>query len=544
MKIKQKMALHNRFDITVVDKNTGKVKQRAVAYNVITDGFFKLRLDLMGNVSMNANIGYIGVGTGSGIPATTDTSLYNRLVYRTSTVIEEHYEYPTSYITRQIKLNADEFNGKDITEVGLVCHYVYGIFSTEADLLCTHAMLQDAEGNQIAIHKTDVDVVYINATFYCTYTPSGFGDNGIYPPADKNDLVKWALKGSLSVSCRAYCYDLESSSDLSNYYVGSKSLTPTDGVGVLAELTFDFPVLTLLDTEFNNHRIKCIGFPGIGAFRFPDPSVMPDYVVDHMVIGEGDGETTEFNIKCPCIKKDTVRVFVGGNELQKEQYVVDYDNNCVDCYEFFPTSEWNLQTADVKFGDLEEREPDTASRYRDPLSWKPYPETEYLYPASCVVKEDKPIWVNFGKPELCNEVRIDNRMISATYLPKLVIEYSSDNAEWTKVEYTLNDHQYSSGSTGTHFYTFRFPKTEAQYWRVYIPGYSWTYYLYTSSIGTRDGASISSASFFIGRSVPGLTLMQAPQLGETVEVSYNLDVPFKTENNIIRLTCTIQLQRG
>jgi hypothetical protein len=45
----------------------------------------------------------------------------------------------------------------------------------------THAMLQDSEGNQIAIAKTDVDVVYITATFYATYTPSGFGRQRCVP---------------------------------------------------------------------------------------------------------------------------------------------------------------------------------------------------------------------------------------------------------------------------------------------------------------------------------------------------------------------------
>ena len=40
MKIQEKAILHNRFDVKVVDAESGKVKQTAVGYNVILNYYF------------------------------------------------------------------------------------------------------------------------------------------------------------------------------------------------------------------------------------------------------------------------------------------------------------------------------------------------------------------------------------------------------------------------------------------------------------------------------------------------------------------------
>ncbi|MGI6745439.1 MAG: hypothetical protein ACOX45_04630, partial [Acutalibacteraceae bacterium] len=134
---------------------------------------------------------YIAIGTGTGTPAVTDTALFSQLIRKEVTTLETVYEYPTSHTTKQIKLEATECNGSTITEVALVG--VYSGTLTNSYYIMSHAMLQDSEGNQIAIAKTDTDVVYITATFYVTYTPSGFGSNGIYPKPENNYLVRWLL---------------------------------------------------------------------------------------------------------------------------------------------------------------------------------------------------------------------------------------------------------------------------------------------------------------------------------------------------------------
>ena len=542
MNIKQTAKLHNKFEIKVVNKDTGEIRQTAYAYNVVTDNYFKMRFGMLSSdISMTSSLSYIGVGTGSGTPAITDTALFTSLLHRSATTLETHYEYPTSYVTRQIKINADECNGQNITEVGLEVHYTYGLWSSDGYVLCTHAMLQDAEGHQIAIHKTDVDVVYITATFYCTFTPSGFGNNGVYPSAPNNILVKWIMNGTTELIVRSNHFPLERASQLYDLYDFTKSFTFTNGTGNFENLTWELPVMTILDSEFNNHVPSVIGIPGIGAFCFPDSSVFPDYLVEHLVLGEGDGSTKVFNIKAPLIKEGTVRIFVNNDELQEEAFEVDCESNCVDNRENYYTADMNCQMENVQFGDLLSRSPSTSYQYQDPLYWGKYPISGNVYSNTCQVKQTTPIWIDFGEAKFCNQLRIDQPSIASATLEAIRIEYSDDNENWTPVTYTR-----TMAQNTIYNYLWKWEGVSARYWRVYSAGYTWTYTLYysSSSTGTRNGTTHIKSTFYLGKSVPGLTLMTAPQAGQAVDATYELEKPFKTENNIMRLTCSIQLQRG
>jgi hypothetical protein len=44
MKIQERAVLHNRFDVKVVEAVSGKIKQTAVGFNVITNYYFNSRL--------------------------------------------------------------------------------------------------------------------------------------------------------------------------------------------------------------------------------------------------------------------------------------------------------------------------------------------------------------------------------------------------------------------------------------------------------------------------------------------------------------------
>lgn len=548
MNIKQEIRRHNKFEVTVCDTVTGVVKQEAVAYNIITDDFFKMKFGVFatGNdpIYPTANMTYISVGTGTGTPAITDTALFTALLHRESTLLETHYEYPTSYIVRQIKLNADEYNGQTLTEVGLEHYYTYGMWSSAGYKLCTHAMLQDAEGNQIAIAKTDTDVVFIRATFYCTFTQTGWGDNGVYPEASKNTLIQWLLHGTDSLLVRTSRYPIEHSSDLNNDYEYTKTYRVFDGRGNMTSMTFNLPEITILDTEFNTHVVKNIGIAGFGAFQFPDASAFPDYAVTRLTLGDGDGETTEYNIKCPCIKPDSVHIYVGDVEkTEGTDYTIDLESNCNDARENYHTAGMNCKMANVSFGNMSSKSPSTSYYYLDPLYWGLYRSSEYLYPANVTVNADTPIWIDFGEAKECNALRIDCKALASASIGNFRIEYSEDNEHWTAVTATREETVYSSSYT---YYKWKWEPVSARYWRCYISGYNWTYTLNysSSSMGTRDGTTHIKSSFYLGKSKPGLVFTTPPAEGETVETSYLLNVPFKTPNNLMRIACSVQLQRG
>lgn len=457
MKIQEKAVLHNRFDVKVVDAASGKVKQTAVGFNVITNYYFNSRLTASPLSKTSDLFRYIAVGTGNGTPKVTDTALFNHLIRKEVTTLETIYEYPTSHTTKQIKLEATECNGSTITEVALGGIYS-STFSTYYYIM-SHAMLQDSEGNQIAIAKTDTDVVYITATFYATCTPSGFGTNGIYPTADKNYLFRWLLTGNTDGTVRFSRFPVEYSSDMNVKYHGSKNYSFSSGVGNTTTYQYDLPVTTFLDSECNNRLVKHLGVAGVGAFTFPNHEVFPPYPIDHIVVGEGDGIKTEFNVRCPLIQPGTARIFVNNNELvEGTDFIADYESNCGDWYENYHTAGLTCKDAGVTFGDLASKPPYTGRSYRDPLAWWDcYDDT--VYPSSCVVSDENPIIIDFGLAKACNSLKIDILTVTAARLDTLRIQYSANGTSWADVSGLTRSGQ-----------AWKFTEVSARYWRVFLSG--------------------------------------------------------------------------
>ncbi len=457
MKIQERAVLHNRFDVRVVDAASGKVKQTAVGFNVITNYYFNSRLTASPLSKTTDLFRYIAVGTGTGTPAVTDTALFTHLTRKAVTTLETVYEYPTSHTTKQIKLEATECNGSTITEVALEGYYS-GTWSTTYYIM-SHAMLQDSEGNQIAIAKTDTDVVYITATFYATCTSSGFGTNGVYPTAESNYLSRWLLTGSTDGYVRFSRFPVEYSSDMNVKYHGSKSYSFSGGTGNTTTYQYDLPVTTFLDSECNNRIVKHLGVAGVGAFTFPNHDVFPPYAVDHLVIGEGDGATTEFSMKCPLIQSGTVRIFVNDTEMTGgTDYTVDLENNCGDWYENYHTAAMTCKSIGVSFGDLASKTPYTGRNYRDPIAWWDcYDDT--MYPSSCVVSDVNPIKIDFGSSRACNTLKIDILTVPSARLDTLKIQCSDNDSDWTDISGLSRMGQ-----------VWKFTETSARYWKVFLSG--------------------------------------------------------------------------
>lgn len=544
MNIFENAAVHNKFDFLVVDANTGEEKQRAVAYNMILNYWFQGALSIDGKTSNgeydsnpNALISRIAFGTGTGTLSPTRTSLFTQLGWKVASDVATVYAYPTSYRQKRIKLEANEYVGARITEVGFMRHDDYWTYPYV--YLTTHAMLQDSEGNQIAITKTDTDVVYITATFYVTHTPSGFGANGIYPPAEKNYLIRYLLTGTFDNTVAFGRFPLANSNDLSTASGEMKKSTSrktwsyTISGGDTTNLRINMPVITFLETEANNRIVKHIGTPFIGAVTFPNHDIFPPYLIEKIPIGTGDGETTEFNIQCPLIMENSDTVYVDNvAQVRGTDYTIDYESNCGDWYENYLTAQYSVRSPEVTFGNIASKTPyGTGRTYRDPVAWWDCSDTSF-YPSSVTVSAATPILINFGSPKACNTLKINGITVPAAQIDNLVIEYSENGTEWTPAPDKVRDGQ-----------VWRWTETSAQYWRVYIPSYNWTYdFLYTS-IPTRDGLAYGS-TFFLGKQTLGLKFTNPPATGAAIAATYSIEYPFKTANNLLRFTYTIQLQRG
>ena len=527
MNFNQKAVIHNRFDVEVRDAKTGELKQTAVAYNIILDRWFHYLTQTGGVDKFLDSLRAIAVGDGTGTLDVTRSGLFRDLVTKTATTVETVYAYPVSYITKEIRIQATELNGKTLTEVG----FKGGYYNTYYYLM-THAFLKDSEGNQIAITKTDTDVVIIRGTFYVTFNRTGFGENGLYPPADQNRVVKWLLGEDVfpaTISFSRYLLN-----DLTEFYRKRHGTKSTNMVGCTRDATawrIDYPITTWLDTEKINHTVRTIGLENIGAISLPDHTFFPPMDVTKIPIGTGDGVTTEFNIKAPFIIPNSEIIFVNNVALTKGvDYEIEYENNFCDMHENYHTAGLSCQMDNVSFGNFKAAVKNGAVNLRDPIAWWDC-SGAYLCPTSCAVNEDTPIFFDFGTEKRCNRMKIEINTVPAAQINNLKIQYSEDNISWSDVPDMTRTNQ-----------VWSFTLTSARYWRVFIPAYNWSYAI-TSSQSLRDEQTLGT-TFFLGITVPGLKFTTPPASGAAIEASYQIELPFKTANNLLRFTCSLLLSRG
>jgi len=128
-------------------------------------------------------------------------------------------------------------------------------------------------------------------------------------------------------------------------------------------------------------------------------------------------------------------------------------------------------------------------------------------------------------------MKIEINTVPAAQIDNLKIQYSADNSTWTDVPGMTRASQ-----------VWSFTLTSARYWRVFIPAYNWSYGL-TTGTNTRDEQAFGT-TFFLGKTVPGLKFITPPANGAAIEASYQLELPFKTSNNLLRFTCSLLLSRG
>src|SRR5574344_302496 len=152
-------SIHNRFDGEVIDAQTGKLKQRAQAENVICAKTWTHLNDAWFN--------YIHYGSRSGTPSSSDTSLFTFVSAVSASAYSANRDTTNNVysVVKKITLSETTSVGVTITEVGIGA-------DTTATSLCTHAMLKDGNGNQISIAKTNTDIINIYASVFVHYTAS------------------------------------------------------------------------------------------------------------------------------------------------------------------------------------------------------------------------------------------------------------------------------------------------------------------------------------------------------------------------------------
>ena len=312
-------SIHNRFDIEVIDAATGEIKQKAQAENVVCNALWT-RLLTPANY-----FNYIHYGTGSGTPASTDTSLFTFLGYGTPAytddVIEVQAENGWASYQRKIQLSEVTAVGSTLTEVGIG-------YSTTAATLCTHAMLKDMNGNTISIAKADTDIINIYATVFVHWTAAGY-DSGavkIIPSINKrNDNTK-PLLGFLGMLMGVYASDYNMCTPPTNAQMLNScsrvNITSRVPTAVTAAYSAVNKTITLTATRLGASANNNGGFLGVVLYGYSNiisderaslylkvgGSWYPYSSVVGEAISTGDGETTDFATDFPFPYDATVYV--------------------------------------------------------------------------------------------------------------------------------------------------------------------------------------------------------------------------------------------
>lgn len=314
-------SIHNRFDIEVVDSQSGKVKRKAQAENIICDSLWTR---LLGGSSY---FSYIHYGSGSGTPSTSDTTLFSFLGYLGVGTASYIYDFENGVVASRklAQINESTAVGATLTEVGIA-------YSTSNTTLVTHAMLKDMNGNPVSITKTDTDIINIYATVYVHYNPNGY-DNGTVKivSSKSNTLLTKFLVGD----------GYPSSNDKIVYFsttTGMVSDMPRDNKTKYAygsvSTTYDIPnkkmILTAARLPVGSYNLD----GGIGSVIFgyiatnissgASPTtyyfvggcislkVGGSWFAGSEVIGEaiatGDGTTVDFSTKFPMVSNATIYV--------------------------------------------------------------------------------------------------------------------------------------------------------------------------------------------------------------------------------------------
>lgn len=315
-KLALRASIHNRFDVEVIDAQTGEVKQRARGYNVICNTLWD-RLFYTGSTGFGQNyFNFILFGTGSGTPAVSDTQLFSLLgafQVQNYQSIALNFDRRNGVASGQAvaTLQAEQYVGATLTEVGI------GYDSTHC---VTHALLEDMNGNPISIEKTDLDVIKIYATVYLHW-PAGTWYGGSVSFADisgyDSPLIRLLLGRTVLVQNAMgfvlYNTNKRTGSAQNDYHnrqiratVSRQNKTYSFTTRLAADEA-NLPLRSILISTYNNgeqHNAPLFWLTP-GSWCTPTP-------ISAEAVGTGDGTATGFATAFPIKHGAPVTVYVNG----------------------------------------------------------------------------------------------------------------------------------------------------------------------------------------------------------------------------------------
>lgn len=293
---------HNRFVIEVRDKNTNELKQKGYAENIILNRAWERVCNFQSYFTR------IVFGTGDGILNPESSSMFSWLGQKVAEVEEEIWAFPTSSITKKIRLEPEEYIDDEITEVGITEHST----NNSSQQINTHALILDSEGSELKIIKTALDVVTIYATVYITLEDSNdVIFTGLQP--NFNELLNYFINriepSKYILLSNAETINKSTPSSTVDYYLANKSTSVEN-----KKVTYNVRI-GVVDA---NQPIYELGLDCTCKVKIPQSTVFSPFSFTDVLIGTGDNSETHFDI--PHIEARNLVVKVNNSVVSNSLY--------------------------------------------------------------------------------------------------------------------------------------------------------------------------------------------------------------------------------
>lgn len=540
MKLKLDVTTKTKYHFSIVNTMTGE-NTDFITHNIITNNFF-VSAGTWDTVSL-------AIGSGSGEPSLTDITLFKTLW----TIRKDSYNITFDEVTSMFKVSfvftipANNSYMGTITECGL-------IYYSE---LITHAMLKDAEGNNISIVKTDLDKIIINIDLEFTFPPSEtmarspLAQSKIYhaftsgsfrnilaphlqlsfsPDAAIHNGLTVCASNSIDATCVALTGAVEAE-DTANHI-----LSVTKG-----RLDLSWPVA-------GQHYINGLVFNSFFVIPFPNTDVFPLYPITNIDVGIGDGNTTDF--KCPLnlFVENSEVIYKNGIALTRNvDYTIEAYNNADMLPELMASNFGKIigGSIDTKWVGNQQvlyapifraiLSNGTAATSNSSFSGKHFEGNTQNHPTS--FSTNNPLLFNLFKPMKVNTFCIGDPYAYGTNI-YYVLSYSEDGEIYTEA-CRLN--KPSSSQVIATFDTIT-----AQYWKVTViditnetknvgsGGWQGGY-----SILTNYSAVAKTNLCLFGYVGEGIKFATPPEEGDVITMDASIDRPMKTDSLI--LECGVEL---
>lgn len=594
------ISLHNHFDLEVIDSRTGQKKSSAHAENVVTNSWYHEVFKGLTNTSTGRNGIGIALGSGTGTPAVTDKALFNFVfggsasgygyIRPSSNTVEQLLDDNSKLIgykaTRVWVFPANSSYVGTLTEIGLTLVYPDGT-------LRSHAMLKDAEGNEIAIKKTDLDILTVTVTFYLTVNmqwtnPIEHSAKFIYWLADMFGIISTGdstinasgsdcdyIRTISFVGCIAGSMQVD---DSTSFYGPQAALAgylyPTCNSSVLSYAESDNSCINGVTVSCNSARLSTeasndwvinglaytIGLRGERSeiyyhpslfLPFPNEDVFPAIPLSDLQVGVGDGSTTEFAPAVPLFVEGSDKVYVNGVEQVRG---VDYtiENNSTGRFDCSP----GVLITNLKNDPASIVITEPYNRYYGNYNYAivPFCRQSRAAIASCKLatwsiasplefelRDDHTIGHKVNSIKIPS-FTFDRNHFSASDDVYFILEYSTDKETWQEVLRTAI-YDYTNNRKNL---TYTFDTIEAKYWRIrseLVSSNEPTAAQLTSGIAMSSYLSSSndnnpSCMLYKGH---GIVFTNPPAEGDVITMDATIDRPYKTANNVLDVAFQFKL---